>query len=131
MRYNAVYADQIQRIHADLKLFSASGSNPGVCDRGGSAPGCYAADAKAIGDIQATIVALQATPVPPRYVEPDRLLRTAFGQQIEGLQLRNKSLATSNDAMWTQHIAVLNVATTAIQQAYLAFPEDDRPLPAP
>jgi hypothetical protein len=77
------------------------------------------------------IAALEAVPVPPRYVEPDRQLRAAFLQTIQGLDLRNQAILTRNDELWQQHETVLRAATTALQAAYQAFPEDNRPVPAP
>jgi hypothetical protein len=129
--YKSVYAEQIGRLHSDIVAFAASGSNPGVCNVGGSASDCFAADAKAIDVMRALIGALQAITVPPRFAEADRLLRAAFAQQIEGLELRNQALTYRDDALWTKHATVLQAATTALQRAYAAFPVDNRPVPAP
>ena len=42
--YKAVYATQVAQLHLNLQPFYPSGSDPGVCNRGGSASACIAAD---------------------------------------------------------------------------------------
>jgi hypothetical protein len=69
--------------------------------------------------------------VPPRYVEADGLLREAIAEDIRGLELRNKAIAEHDDAAWTEHKVVLDMAIAGFQEAYLAFPADNRPQPSP
>jgi len=73
------------------------------------------------------LTALKATAVPPRFVEADGLLRDALAKNITGLELRNESIATSDDVLWQQHTQALQVAQQAWAAAYAAFPEDHRP----
>jgi hypothetical protein len=130
-QYRQVYAQQMGNVHVGLALFAPNGSNPGVCNVGGTKLGCYDADTALIRDFEAMRTALEATTVPPRFVDADTLLRAAIDKDIQGLQLRNQAIATNDDALWKQHGPVLAEAQTAFQAAYRAFPEDNRPLPAP
>ena len=129
--YKSVYAEQMARVEIDLQLFAASGSNPGVCNSGGSKQGCFDADTKSIQGLQAMQVALDAIPVPPRYVAGDKLLRDAIAANLRGLQLRNDAIVNGDDAAWVQHKVALDEAIATYNKAYLAFPEDNRPQPAP
>lgn len=74
---------------------------------------------------------LAATPVPPRYVQPDQLLRAAFAHQIDGLNLRIRAIQGHDEALWDQQAAALPAAAAELHAAYLAFPEDNRPFPGP
>lgn len=130
-RYKAVYAEQMAKIGVDNQLFAPASPKPGVCNVGGSQQGCYEADAQLIQDLQGMFKALEATPVPPRYSNADRGLRDALAENIRALELRNKAIAEHDDAAWTEHKAVLQNALAALQQAYQAFPADNRPVPAP
>src|SRR4051794_15031603 len=67
--YGAVYAGQMTKIASDLDAFKPSAANPGVCNQGGTKQGCYDADLVLIADFQALVASLEATPVPPRFVE--------------------------------------------------------------
>lgn len=129
--YKAVYAQQMTRVQRDLQLFLPSGSNPGVCNAGGSKQGCYDADTKVIEDFQAMQAALETTTVPPRFVDADKLFREAIAGDVRGLELRNQAIANGDDEAWTEHKVVLEEAQAAFQKAYQAFPEDNRPLPPP
>jgi hypothetical protein len=129
--YKAVYAEQMAIVRAASQLLAPTGSNPGVCNAGGSQQDCYDADLKLIEGLQAMAGALQATPVPPRYVAADRLLKEAIAEDIKGLELRNQAIAQQDDAAWTEHKTVLEAALAMYQKAYQAFPEDNRPQPAP
>jgi len=131
LHYKAVYAHQMARVHVTIQLFAPSSSKPGVCNSGGSKQGCYDADARLMQDFQAMLDALEATPVPPRYVAADELLRDAIAENVRGLELRNRAIAESDDAAWDEHKVVLDKATAMFQQAYLAFPSDNRPQPLP
>jgi hypothetical protein len=75
--------------------------------------------------------ALEANPVPPRFVDGDKLLKEALAENIRGLQLRNQAIAENDDAAWKEHKVVLQEALTAFQRAYDAFPADNRPQPPP
>jgi len=130
-RYKAVYTERILRIHENFELFAPSGSNPGVCNVGGSKQGCYDADAIAIDDLQAMLRAMEEIPVPPRYAEGDRLLREALRGNIRGLELRNKAIAENDQAAWDEHQAALRESTPLFLQAWEAFPVDNRPQPPP
>ena len=130
-QYKQVYAAQMANIEGGLALLAASGSNPGVCNAGGTKQGCFDADAVLIRDFQAMKAALEATAVPPRYVEADRLFRAALDKDMQGLQLRNQAIATNDDVLWKQHGPILDEATAAFAAAYRTFPEDNRPVPAP
>lgn len=130
-RYKAIYAEEMTKVRVDNQLFEPTTSNPGVCNAGGSQQGCYEADAKVIQDLQATLNALEATPVPPRHADADKLLREAIAEDIRGLELRNQAIAESDDAAWKEHKVVLEKALAIFQQAYQAFPEDNRPQPPP
>jgi hypothetical protein len=129
--YKAVYAEQMTRVRTDNVAFQPTSSSPGVCNKGGSQQGCFDADAVMIQDFKATQNALAATAVPPRYVEADGLLREAIAEDIRGLELRNKAIAEHDDAAWTEHKVVLDKAIAGFQEAYLAFPADNRPQPSP
>lgn len=130
-QYNAVYAEHMTVVARDNQAFAASGSNPGVCNKGGTNQGCYDADATVIQDYQALLDALKTTPVPPRFADADRQLRAAVAQDIAALQLRNQAIAQNDDAAWKQHQVVLQQGLTMFQDAYAAFPEDNRPQPPP
>lgn len=129
--YKAVYAMQMANVQAQMALFAPSGSNPGVCNVGGTKQGCYDADANAIEAFRGLISALEAIRVPPRFVEADRLLREAFAENIRGLQLRNEAIANNDNAAWIEHKTVLESAQAAILKAYAAFPADNPPMPPP
>lgn len=129
--YKSVYAEQMGALHEDLQRFVPSNTSPGVCNKGGSQPACYAADTKMIEGLRTMLAALQATEVPPRFIEADRLLQDAITQNINGLDLRNKAIADLDNDAWTQQKAVLDAALAAFGNAYEAFPEDNRPVPAP
>ena len=130
-QYKQVYAAQMANVQGGLALLAASGSNPGVCNAGGTKQGCFDADAVLIRDFQAMKAALEATIVPPRYVDADRMLRAAIDKDIQGLQLRNQAIAANDNGLWKQHGPILDEATAAFTAAYRAFPEDNRPVPAP
>jgi hypothetical protein len=129
--YKAVYAERMTKIQTDGLVFQPTTTTPGVCNKGGTKQGCFDGDVVLTQDLRATLDALAATAVPPRYVEADRLLREAITQDIRGLELRNKAIAENDDAAWTEHKIVLDQALAAIKEAYLAFPADNRPAPAP
>jgi hypothetical protein len=129
--YKAVYAERMTRLQADSLVLQPTTTTPGVCNKGGTKQACYDADVVLIQDLRATLDALAATAVPPRYVDGDRLLREAITQDIRGLELRNKAIAESDNAAWTEHKIVLDQAIAAFNDAYLVFPADNRPAPAP
>lgn len=129
--YKNVYSAGMVRLSEDLQPFHPSGSSPGVCNAGGVAAACIAADRKASADMGALVTALESVKVPPRFVVPDRLLRSSLAQEIQGLGLRDQALETGSDELWQQQAAVLKAATSALQDAYNAFPADNRPVPAP
>ena len=129
--YKAIYAEHMTRVRSDNLLFAPTSSSPGVCNKGGSQQGCFDADAVLIQDLQAMQRALDAIPVPARYSEANKFLRDALAQDIRGLELRNQAIAQHDDAAWTEHKAVLDKALASFQQAYQAFPPDNRPEPAP
>jgi hypothetical protein len=129
--YKAIYAGQMTKVRADNLPFEATATSPGVCNKGGSRQGCFDADAKVIQDLQGMIEALGATAVPPRYSDADKLLRGAIADDIRALELRNKAIAENDDAAWAEHQGVLAKALTSFQQAYQAFPADNRPQPQP
>ena len=129
--YKNAYAQAFQQLHIDMQGFAPSGSNPGPCNAGGQRQACYDLDVKAMDDMRAIISALNAIRIPPRYVEPDRLLKAALQQDIDGLDLRNQAIATLDQSLWEQHQTALQAAQQAISQACAAFPEDNRPLPPP
>jgi hypothetical protein len=130
-RFKTVWAEQMSSFHQALQLFATTGSNPGVCNKGGSLQGCYDADTKAIETLRAMRGAFDAEKVPPRFSEASSLLLKAIDRNIEGLDLRNQAIAKHDDAVWTAHKTVLGDAQAAWEQAYLAFPADNRPIPAP
>jgi len=130
-QYKAVYGEQITIVHEDLQVFLPSASGPGVCNTGGTKQGCYDADALAIQGLQAMLRALEATPVPPRYADADKLLREAIAENIRGLELRNLAIAESDNADWSEHQGALEHALTIYGQAYAAFPDDNKPQPPP
>ena len=130
-QYNAVYGERMSTVRADQVAFAASGSNPGVCNAGGRKQGCYDADVMVLKDLQAMLDALGATPVPPRYVAADARLREAITEDIRALGLRNKAIAENDQAAWTEHKTVLEHGLALFQEAYQAFPADNRPQPEP
>ena len=130
-RYKAVYAEQMTKVQTSALAFQPTTTTPGVCNKGGTKQGCFDADVVLIKDLRATLDALAATAVPPRYVEADRLLREAIAEDIRGLELRNKAIAENDDPAWTAHGIVLDKALAALKEAHLAFPADNRPAPAP
>ena len=130
-RYKAVYSDQMTRIREVNLIFLPSTGNPGVCNKGGTKQGCYDADVRLIQSLEAMLQALGAVPVPPRFVEADRLLRSAITENIRGLELRNRAIAESDNTAFTEHKVVLDQAIAAYGTAYQAFPADNRPQPAP
>ena len=129
--HKATYAVQMARVKEANQLLAPTGSNPGVCNAGGSQQGCYDADVNVIGVLQAMLSVLESTPVPPRFADADALLREAITEDIGGLGLRNKALSEQDDAAWTEHKGVLDNAIALFGQAYQAFPEDNRPQPPP
>lgn len=129
--YIAVYMGQVTALSRDLQLFAASGSNPGVCNKGGTKQGCYEADAKVITDLNAMLDAVKATTVPPRFVEADRLLRDAITKDLQGLELRNQAIANNDNNAWQQSGPLIDQAVAGLKAAYTAFPADNRPALAP
>jgi hypothetical protein len=129
--YVSVYMARMTALSRDLQLFVASGSNPGVCNKGGTKQGCYDADAKVVSSLTAMLGALSATTVPPRFVEADRLLREAITKNVQGLELRNQAIANTDDHAWQQSGPLLEQAQTSWKAAYAAFPSDHRPALAP
>jgi hypothetical protein len=129
--YKQVYSQQMTKLHVDLRLLAPAGSNPGVCNKGGTLQGCFDADNQVIEDLQAMQGALAATIVPPQFAAADKLLRGAIAGDIQGLELRNQAIANRDNAAWTEHAVVLDKALAAFQEAYRAFPEDNRPQPPP
>ena len=129
--YNNIYSLQMSRLSEQLNLFAASGSNPGVCNVGGSLQGCHDADAKVIAAMQDVIAALGAVVVPPRFVAADEHFRAALAENIHGLALRSQAIENNDNNAWAQHKVVLEAAQASLLQAYQEFPADNRPLPAP
>lgn len=129
--YNATYATRMAHVQAGIALLAPSGSNPGVCNAGGNKQGCFDADLALIESLKAMSTALEAIPIPPRFVDSDRMLRDAIDENIRGIELRNRALSENDDALWDEHSAVLAKAISMMQDAYTAFPEDNRPLPPP
>ena len=125
--YVALYMDHMTRYAEDLKAFAVNGDSPGPCNKGGNKQGCFDADTSAIATLTAMLEALKAAEVPPRFVEPDRLLREALTKNIEGLELRNQALVNGDDNVWAQHATVLEEAGAAWTAGYAAFPADHRP----
>lgn len=82
--YKATYAEQMAKVKVANQLLAPTASNPGVCNVGGSQQGCYDADIKVIEALQAMLSAVEATPVPPRFVDADALLRKAIAEDIRG-----------------------------------------------
>jgi hypothetical protein len=75
--------------------------------------------------------ALQATKVPPRFVEADRLLRDAITKDQHGLELRNQAIAKNDDNAWQQSGPLIEEAVAGLKAAFAAFPADNRPALAP
>lgn len=126
--YKLVYAQQVVTVRGALQTLSPSGSNPGVCNKGGSKQGCYDADTGLIVAWQSMLEALRATSVPPRYVAGDGLLTEAIAKSIEGLDLRNRALEQNDNALWRQSASVLDEAEALFQRADQAFPADNHPV---
>jgi hypothetical protein len=129
--YNNVYNLQMSKLAEQIKLFAASGGNPGVCNVGGSLQGCHDANAKVIAAMQNVIAALGAVVVPPRFVAADEHFRAALANNMHGLELRNQAIENNDNNAWAQHKVVLEAAQASLLQAYQEFPADNRPLPAP
>lgn len=129
--YNNVYSREMGNLRQAMAAFAASGTNPGVCNVGGTKQGCYDADLAAIAAMRQVIAALEATPVPPRFIQADALLRAALEENVRGLELRNQAIENSDNGAWKEHQAVLQAAQQAIVAAYGAYPADNRPVPAP
>jgi hypothetical protein len=129
--YIAVYMDHMTVLSRDLLPFAASGSNPGVCNKGGTKQGCYDVDAKVITDLNAMLDALSATTVPPRFAEANGLLRDAITKNVQGLDLRNRAIANNDNDAWQRHGPLLEQAEAGWKAAYASFPADNRPAVAP
>jgi hypothetical protein len=129
--YVAVYMDHMTVLSRDLLQFAPNGSNPGVCNKGGTKQGCYDVDARVIADLNAMLNALTATAVPPRFAEANGLLRDAITKNVQGLDLRNRAIANNDNDAWQQHGPVLEQAQAGWKAAYAAFPADNRPALAP
>ena len=129
--YVAVYMDHMTVLSHDLLAFAASGSDPGVCNKGGTKQGCYDADAKVIADLNAMLNALAAGAILPRFAEADRLLRDAITKNVQGLDLRNRAIANNDNNAWQQHGPLLEQAQAGWTAAYAAFPTDNKPALAP
>jgi hypothetical protein len=129
--YKATYAAQMAGLHEVMQAFAPSSSNPGVCNKGGTKQGCYDADVELIQSLQAMLTAFAALPVPPRFVEADKLLRGAIAENIRGLELRNNAIAQQDNAAFTEHKVVLERALASYAKAYLTYPDDNRPQPPP
>lgn len=130
--YKETYAEHMLGIHETFdELFAPSGSNPGVCNVGGNRQACYDADVIAIDRWEAMLQALDAIPVPPRYVEGDRLLREAIRGNVRGLELRNKAFTDQDQAAWDEHEQAIAESTSLFLEAWEAFPADNRPQPPP
>jgi hypothetical protein len=129
--YKATYATQMSELEGAVQAFAPNGSNPGVCNIGGTKQGCFDADKRAIQVMQRMLAAFEAQAVPPRYIEGDRLFRGALAENVQGLELRNKGIAEGDDAAFAEHKIVLERAVADFKTAYAAFPADNRPLPPP
>jgi hypothetical protein len=130
-QYKAVYAAQMTSFEQALQAFAPTSSSPGACNKGGLKQACYDADAATIRTLRAMQAAFDATAVPPRFVAASVVLKQAIDQEIQGLDLRNQAIAQNDQTLWTQHKPVLESAQASFQEAYQAFPADNRPLPAP
>ena len=129
--YIAVYTERMTALSRDFQVFAANGSNPGVCNKGGTKQGCYDADVQVVSGLNAMLVSLSATKVPPRFVEADRLLRDAIAKHVHGLELRNQAIANGDNNAWLQSAPLIEQAQTSWKAAYAAFPADNRPALAP
>lgn len=114
-----------------MKPLMAAGSSPGVCNAGGVKQGCYDVDTRLIEDLKSILASLEAVPTPPRYVNADALLTQGLNENIKALELRNQAIAQNDQAAWDQHTKLLKSAIDHLQQAYEAYPSDNRPNPPP
>ena len=130
-RYKAVYAEQMSKVRDAHLLLAPSETNPGVCNAGGDKQACIEADAKVIAAMEEMAQALEPLDVPPRFEAADELLREAIEMDIEALELRTQALIESDDDKFQEHKDLLSEAIPLFQQAYEAFPEDNRPQPPP
>jgi hypothetical protein len=130
-QYKAVYAAHMQQVGQALGPFRPSGSDPGVCNIGGSRQGCHAADERLISAFESMIDELATIAPPPRYARAAGLLNAAIRLEILGLQTRNSAIESHDDAAWTAQNQILHDAQTAVEAAYQAFPTDNRPMPRP
>ena len=129
--YRAVYAEHMHRLHQDLQLFAPTETSPGVCNAGGELQGCHDAGEVVIADLEAMRSALEDLEIPPRYEAGHAALMDAIETNIRGLQLRNDAIARKDNELWQEHRPVLEGVAAQWQAAYEAFPEDNRPAPAP
>ena len=125
--YIAAYMKGLTALQADFRRYAPSGSQPGVCNKGGTKQGCFDADAATLVDLRAMSGGLAAMTVPPRFADADRLLKDALEKNVRALELRSKALSTGDEAAWDAHAPLLRQAEQAWSDAYAAFPPDHRP----
>ena len=129
-QYRAAYEQGVAKVVGDTQAFAPSTTTPGVCNKGGSKQGCYDADTAVIADLNQVVALLTQVSVPARFANGDRLLKAAIAKDIRALEMRNEAIANSDDTLWAAHKPLLDQAIADLHAAYLAFPEDNRPLPA-
>jgi hypothetical protein len=129
--YIGVYMDRMAALGRDWQAFAANGSNPGVCNKGGTKQGCFDADTEVISSLNTMLGSLSAAKVPPRFVEADRLLRAAIASNVDALRLRNHAIANNDNTAWKQSGPMFEQAIASWRAAYAAFPADNRPAVAP
>lgn len=129
--YQGAWKSGIEAFHRDLQPYQATATSPGVCNKGGTKNGCYAADQQLIRDLVALDQGLRAAKVPRQYRRADALVHKTIAENVQGLRLRGQSFTSNRDSDFQQANALIQRAGKDWQQAYGAFPDWAKPTPAP
>ena len=119
-------------INEAAKPWNASGTLPGVCNKGGSASDCVKTDGEVILALDSFVTTFQTASFVPRSLG-GRVAQvvTAVRTDLKGIRDRDKAIRTSNDALYSTALTEFGQAATELKNAYNSIPADDRPLPLP
>ena len=118
-------------INSVSKPLNPSGTNPGVCDKGGSASACLQTGRAMIPALQAFASALAAVDTPDSYKAGSKTIQAALEKDVQAITDRNAAITSNDDALFSTSIGEFKEAAQAFRAGYLEFPETTRPTPPP
>src|SRR4051794_40563631 len=81
--YKAAWQSGWEPVIQDSAPWMASGSSPGVCDKGGDARGCFDTDRYVAAGLQALLDKLNNVSIPPEYTQATNTLKQAIELDIQ------------------------------------------------